>query len=175
MVSEYFGDLGRQHMAKDWWKSREREPSGRPKRHWMPDRGTEELQARRQAIMGDHRQPVDIHDPIDRLHRGQIKHLTDDQALAAHIWRQAKRDSTGGQGPRLAVLSDQVRGPIAEDNPTREQAARMTLHTIEWTLSQQPLGVSEQTKATVERNETPRRLGDLKKGLQALAEALKLC
>lgn len=162
-------------MAKrDWWKTPDREPSGRLQRHWQPDRGTEQIQEKRASVMGDHRQPVDLSDPIDRLHRGQIKHLTDTQALAAYIWRQRKREVLGGEGPRMAMLSDQVRKAPPPEDPYGEHRARIDLGKIDWALEQCGQGVTLQCKATVERMETPRRLQDLKRGLTAIAKALEL-
>ncbi len=166
--------MGLMMAKKDWWKTPDREPNGRAQRQWQPDRGTEELQARRSSVMGDHRQPVDLHDPIDRLHRGQIKHLTDEQALAAYIWRQRKREVLGGEGPRLAVLSDQVRREPPAEDPYGEHRARVDLGKIDHALEQCGQGVKLQCEATVERNETPRRLQDLKRGLSAIVKALGL-
>lgn len=154
-----------------------REPNGRVKRVWQPDRGTEELQARRAAVTGDARRPVDLTDPIDRLHRGSIKHITDEQALAATIWRASMAVVLAGEGPKLAMLTDGRVAPLMAarlDEEERIARARDRLETIETALRAQPLAVQLQVKDTVLHRQTARRLGDLKTGLDAIAKALRL-
>lgn len=94
-----------------------REANGRIQRMQEPDRGTPELQARREALAGDARRPIDIADPIDVMHRGQPQLLTDTGALVATIWRAAHARVMQGEGPRLAMLRERT-GPAPEDSDT---------------------------------------------------------
>ena len=161
-------------MSKSWWSVPKREPSGRRKRQpWMPDRGTDQIQAKRKAVTGNAKTPIDLDDPIDVLHRGKDQQLTDTQALAAQVWRKAREDALGGEGPRLALRRDEL-GSEGEANPEREQRARQTLRVIKTALMQHHSGIHFTCCAVVERREQPLRLEYLRDGLDAIARALKL-
>lgn len=160
-------------MSKNWWSVPKREPNGRRKRHWTPDRGTQELQDKRKQITGSDRAPIDLDDPIDVLHRGKDAKLTDTQALAAKIWRKAREDVLGGEGPRLALRRDELGSEGVED-PTREIRAREDLNRIYDTMRRQHSGIHFTCCATVERKEPPLRIEYLQQGLDAVARALKL-
>lgn len=159
---------------KSWWSVPKREPNGRKRRIWTPDRGTEQIQAKREQVTGNHKKPIDLSDPIDVLHRGKDQKLDDTQALAAEVWRSAKRDLLSGEGPRLAMQKDGPRGEEAEGNPEREQRARQTLQIIKTTLMKAHSGIHHTCVAVVERKEAPLRVEYLQEGLSAVARALRL-
>jgi hypothetical protein len=159
---------------RNWWGVPRREPNGRKKRIWTPDRGTDQIQAKRKAVTGNARSPIDLDDPIDVLHRGKDPMLTDTQALAAQVWRSAKRDLLAGEGPRLAIQKDGVRGEEPEPNPEREQRARQTLQIIKTTLLRHHSGVHHVCVEVVEHKRPTLRIEYLQQGLSEIAKALRL-
>lgn len=144
-----------------------REPNGREQRDHGPDRGTDELQARRKAITGDTRKPIDVEDPIDVLHRGTVRHLTDVQAVAASEWRRARAVLHAG-GPTLAQAREPA-GEAREISEERFQRAMKVVGDVDRALYDRGIAVFEETRRVVIDREKPRRLGDLKSGLNAVA------
>jgi len=111
----------------------EREPSGRPKRSSAPDRGTPEVQAKRQALTGKPHAPLDIADPIDVLYRGDPQVLSEGQARAAAMWRSATRKLLAGEGPRLAMQREPT-GPGRGSSARQIRQARRELTKIQEAL-----------------------------------------
>lgn len=149
-----------------------REANGRAQRDHGPDRGTDELQARREKVTGDARRPIDIEDPIDVLHRGQVKHLSDLQAEAASIWRRSSRVVASG-GPVLA----QFREPSGEGREITELEFRRAIHSlgkIDTALMGVGMAVLQEARSVVIHKQAPKRLDDLRAGLDAIVSALSL-
>lgn len=147
-----------------------REPNGREQRDHGPDRGTEELQARRKAVTGDTRKPIDVNDPIDVLHKGTVKHITDVQALAAGEWRRARAVLHSG-GPTLAQARE-PEGEPREMSEDRFQKAMKIVGAVDRALYAKGMAVFEETRSVVIDRERPRRLDDLKAGLNAVARVV---
>lgn len=146
-----------------------REPNGRRQRSHGPDRGTDEAQAKRAALTGDAKRPIDMTDPIDWLHRGMAKQLTDSQASAAHFWRGRSAAVMMGTGPRLAMLRD----PVApgEDMPERKvRQAKDALEKIDLVLRGCGQRVWRECRAVVLDRQPHHNLADLVTGLAAIAK-----
>ncbi|MDF1769855.1 hypothetical protein [Maricaulis sp.] len=152
-------------------KLAKREPNGRIQREHGPDRGTDQGQARREAITGDRRRPVDLADPIDILHRGQIKHLTDEQAAAAHVWRAKRHVSMCGLGPALAERREDL--PPGDPMPDRKVVeATEVVERINQVLARAGGAVAQQCRMVVIDQAPATRLDDLRTGLNAIASEL---
>lgn len=152
----------RKHLA-------EREPSGRVKREAGPDRGTERVQEMREDIAGDRRRPIDLSDPVDVLYRGRIRHLTDRQAAAANAWR-ANRSLVQAGGPVLAQMREPGGG--SEISELKHREALDALNAIDQGLNACSASVRQETRAVVIDRAKCQRLGDLRRGLDAVAKAV---